>query len=144
MQLSRASDIMATKLLTLRADDDIYDAIGSLLSRRFSGAPVVDRNGSLIGILSEKDCLRLLANGSMHELPGGRVGDFMSTEVTTVLPEADIFRLAGHFLHHNHRRVPVVTEEGKLVGQVSRRDVLMGIQKMYQPKNPYPDYRRPA
>lgn len=134
---------MATQLLKLSPDDDIYDAIDALLRRKFSGAPVVDGKGALVGILSEKDCLRLLADASMHELPGGKVGDYMTRDVVTVLPETDIFSLAGYFLHRNFRRLPVVTAKGELVGQISRRDVLKGIQQMHQPKKRYPDYRRP-
>lgn len=143
MILSLASDIMAKKLLTLRPEDDIYDAIAALISRKFSGAPVVDGSGALVGVLSEKDCLRLLADGSMHELPGGRVADYMTRNVETVLPSTDIVSLAGHFLRNNYRRLPVVTAEGRLVGQVSRRDVLVGIQRMHEPQTSYPDYRRP-
>ena len=54
---------MATHLIYLKADMDVYLAIGLLLRNNISGAPVVDRNNDICGILSEKDCLRVFANG---------------------------------------------------------------------------------
>ena len=79
------------------------------------------------GILSEKDCLRVFANGSFHNMPGGLVKDFMTKAVATVYQEMDLFMVADIFLKHNYRRMPVVNGD-VLVGQISRRDVLCAIQ----------------
>lgn len=118
-------EVMATGLLTLRPDIPIFEAIPLLLKNRVSGAPVVDSDNKLVGILSEKDCLRVFANEAFFsEGPGGRVEDYMSREVFTIDPDEDVFTAADIFLKHAFRRLPVV-EDGNLVGQVSRRDILM-------------------
>tara|TARA_B100001123_G_C15235287_1_gene996924 strand:+ start:932 stop:1333 length:402 start_codon:yes stop_codon:yes gene_type:complete len=106
---------------------DVYFAIGLLLKNRISGAPVIDKDNNLEGILSEKDCLRIFANGSFYDMPGGPVSKFMTDVVLTVNPGSDLFSVADIFLQHNFRRMPVV-EGKKIVGQISRRDVLKAIQ----------------
>ena len=60
---------MITRLITLTRDMDVYFAIGLLLKNRISGAPVIDNDNNLVGILSEKDCLRIFANGSFYDMP---------------------------------------------------------------------------
>ena len=106
---------------------DVYFAIGLLLKNNISGAPVIDNNNNLCGILSEKDCLRVFANGSFYDMPGGSVSQFMTKVVQTVEPASDLFSVADKFLKHNFRRMPVLKGK-KLVGQISRRDVLRAIQ----------------
>ena len=118
---------MTTDLITLKDEMDVYFAIGLLLKNNISGAPVIDKNNNLSGILSEKDCLRVFANGSFHNMPGGEVSRFMTKAVATVKPNTDLFSVADIFLKHNYRRMPVIKGK-KLVGQISRRDVLRAIQ----------------
>ena len=118
---------MTTRLIYLKEDMDVYLAIGLLLKNNISGAPVVDKNNDICGILSEKDCLRVFANGSFYNMPGGAVSRFMTKTVATVEPETDLFSVADTFLKHNYRRMPVIKGK-KLVGQISRRDVLRAIQ----------------
>ena len=118
---------MTTHLITLKKDMDVYFAIALLLQNKISGAPVIDNANNLCGILSEKDCLRIFANGSFYNMPSGAVSRFMTQAVATVSPETDLFSVADIFLKHNYRRLPVVKGK-KLVGQISRRDVLRAIQ----------------
>ena len=118
---------MTTNLIALKDEMDVYFAIGLLLKNNISGAPVIDNNDNLSGILSEKDCLRVFANGSFYNMPGGEVSRFMTKVVATVEPNTDLFSVADIFLKHNYRRMPVVKGK-KLVGQISRRDVLRAIQ----------------
>lgn len=122
-------DYMATILLTLKADTNVYDAVDFLIKHKISGAPVVDNNNRLVGLISEKDCLELLAKGVNHNPPKVKVADFMSTKVDTILPDMDIYYAAGIFLKNVYRRFPVVSKEGKLIGQISRRDILRAIQE---------------
>ncbi|HMP77236.1 MAG TPA: CBS domain-containing protein [Kiritimatiellia bacterium] len=116
-------EFMVTSIVTLRPELPIRQAIDSLLKHRISGAPVVNAEGALVGMLSEKDCLRVFANAAFHNSDPGDVEDYMAREVLTIEPEADLFRAADIFLKHSFRRLPVL-EDGKLVGQISRRDVL--------------------
>lgn len=132
-----AKEFMATSLVTLDCEMDIYAAIKVLLKHKISGAPVVTKERELCGVLSEKDCLRLFANGAFNQLPGGKVDDYMAHEVITVSPEDDLFKVAELFLKNPFRRLPVV-DKGKLIGQVSRRDVLKGSRKIWEEPTPRP------
>ena len=98
---------MITRLITLTRDMDVYFATGLLLKNRISGASVIDNN-NLVGKLSEKDCLRIFANGSFYDMPGGPVSKFMTDVVLTVKSNSDLFSVADVFLQHNFRRMPVV------------------------------------
>ena len=124
-------EFMSVSLITLRPGMDIFQAIDVLVKNRISGAPVVDDGHNLIGVLSEKDCLRVFANNAFYHLDAGLVEDFMSREVCTVDPDDDIFKVADMFLKNNFRRLPVLAA-GRLVGQVSRRDVLNMSRKMVE------------
>ena len=95
---------MATRLVILSETMDVYFAIALLLKNKISGAPVINDANELVGILSEKDCLRVFANGSFHNMPGGDVGNFMTKAVATVTPEMELFMVADIFLKHNYRR----------------------------------------
>ena len=126
----KASDIMNPAVVTFRPDTDIYQAIKTFLKQRFSGAPVVDDDHRVVGILSEKDCLRVLTGEIWDGLPEGNVGDYMTHPVSTVEPDTTILDIAGRFLTKPYRRLPVLGEDGRLVGQISRRDVLGAIDSM--------------
>jgi predicted transcriptional regulator len=144
-----AHEIMTRKLVTIRPQLPIFDAMRILLRSRISGAPVVDDDGSLVGILSELDCLKVLANGEFYDddqAEKGVVADYMTAVTQSVRHDVDVYTLAQYFLDHSVRRIPVV-DEGRLLGQISRRDVLRTIEEMGKkrvPRKRYPDYREPA
>jgi CBS domain-containing protein len=127
MKPRAVKDIMAKRLVTFQPDMHVRAAIESLLKHKISGAPVVDENGTLIGVLSEIDCMPTIIQDLYYSDSGGSVGDFMSTELTTVNSEMGLVDLAEIFQKNHFRRLPVV-DNGILVGQVSRRDVLKAIQ----------------
>lgn len=122
-------DFMTKDLIVFKPTMDIYAAIDELVKSEISGAPVVDDDGKLIGIISQKDCLRILANGVFHNAPAGPVSEYMTEAVMSIDPDMDIFTVADLFLNNVYRRIPVV-ENGLVVGQVSRRDVLRSIQNL--------------
>lgn len=142
-----ARDVMTHTLVTLHPETSIYAAITRLVSKRISGAPVLDEDGRLVGVLSELDCLGVLASDQFHsEDHIAMVSDYMSTDFETVGPDTDIYRLAMYFRDKPVRRFPVV-EDDVLLGQVSRRDVLRGVEEMRKKltrRKHYPDYREPA
>ena len=90
---------------------------------------MVDEHGNLVGVLSEQDCMKVALHAGYYGDPGGRVGEFMSTEVRTVDADTSILDLAKAFLDAPYRRYPVVENE-RLVGQISRRDVLRALEKL--------------
>lgn len=144
-----AREIMTRSLITLREQDTVFAAIRVLLTSKISGAPVVDEGGALVGVLSELDCLRVLSAGEFYSddrREAGLVRDYMSRDVQTTPPDADLYTLAQYFQTHAVRRLPVL-EEGALIGQVSRRDVLRAMEELGERRLPhkhYPDYREPS
>jgi len=120
-------DHMDRHVATLRPDTDILDAVGFLLEKRVTGAPVVDKSGRLVGILTEKDCLRLVAAGVGGHMPQGSVATYMTPNPETIPPDMDVYYAAGLFLTRDFRRFPVV-ENGKLIGTITRFDILRAIQ----------------
>jgi CBS domain-containing protein len=112
---------------TLSPETDVLAAVDFLLSKHVTGAPVVDPENHVIGMITEKDCLRLLSTGMEANVPRGKVRDFMTTAVTTIEPGMNVYYVAGLFLRANFRRLPVV-EHGKLVGAITRFDILRVIQ----------------
>lgn len=121
---------MTRNPVTFTPGTDIHHAIGTLLKNRISGAPVLDEHGELVGVISKKDCLRIAFSTSYHQEPGGRVSDFMSREVETVGAETDIVEVAEFFLNSRYRRFPVV-RDGRLIGVISRHDVLGALQDLW-------------
>ncbi len=121
---------MAKHLITFRPDDDIKDAMAIILKHKISGAPVVDINKNLVGMLSESDCIRTVLDGPYNNLPGGNgvVADFMSRKVMTIEQDKSIVDVATRFVNTPYRRFPVV-DRGKLVGQISISDVLRAVVK---------------
>lgn len=119
-------DIMTTELLTFTPETSIHEAIKALIDHRYSGAPVVDADGKLVGVLSRKDCLRIVFSTSYHGDWGGTVAEYMSTEVETLDADTDLVSAAKTFLASRYRRFPVM-RDGRLVGQVSRADLLRAL-----------------
>lgn len=122
-------EIMSTKLVTFTPDTDAYDAMNTLVKRAISGAPVVNEFGHLVGVLSEKDCLRVVMQNAYDGLPSPTVGALMTKNVITVEATASIMRAAQLFIEIPIRRLPVLDGE-RLVGQVSRRDVVKAVVEL--------------
>lgn len=125
-----ARDFMATKLITLSPDEDALAAVRKLLHYRISGAPVVDQAGNFLGIFSEKTSMRFLLDAAYSQLPSNRVGAFMNTDIARLITaDTDWLACAQIFLTTPYRRLPVI-EGTRLIGQVSRRDLLKAAIQM--------------
>lgn len=125
-------DYMATNLSTFKPEMEISEAIKFLNTHKISGAPVVDDRGNLAGILSEKDCLKVALQSTYYEdWVGGAVSEYMTAGVETVPETASIVDLADKFLKSAYKRYPVTNEEGGLVGQISRSDVLRALDTLW-------------
>lgn len=125
-----ARDYMSTNLVTFGPGTDIHRAIKSLLSNEISGAPVIDDQGTLLGVLSIKDCLKVAFSASYHREWGGVVADYMSGNPEIINADTDIVEVAELFLKSRFRRFPVM-ERGRLVGQISRYDVLRALEELW-------------
>ena len=120
---------MAKQLITFQSDTPIETAMESFLKNKKSGAPVLDDQGRLVGVLSEKDCMRTLFESSYYNNLGGFVREYMSTDLKTINIHDTLSNVADEFIKSRFRRFPVM-EGDKLVGQISRRDILRAIVKL--------------
>ena len=120
-------DYMARTLVTFKPETDVLDAVHTLVQHRIAGAPVVDDEGNLLGMLSEFDCMKVALNAGYHGIWGGPVRDFMSDGVETIDADMSIVDLAEVFINTKFRRFPVM-QGTRLVGQISRRDVLRALE----------------
>ncbi|WP_051295795.1 CBS domain-containing protein [Eisenibacter elegans] len=119
---------MATKLIMFHPEQPIYEVMKSLLKHKISGAPVINSAHELVGVISEKDCLRVVTDSVYHNLPAGRVQDYMTQDNILILsPQTSIIEAAQLFLRTHVRRFPVV-DKGKVVGVISRSDILRAAQ----------------
>lgn len=128
-----ARDCMTKSLVVFRKSQTVRDAIQILLHRRISGGPVIDDDDRLLGMVSEMDCLQALASGAYDNEPfelSRLVGEVMRTDCITIEPSADVYTMVQLFAEHAIRRLPVVAEQ-RVVGQVSRRDILTAIEHRY-------------
>lgn len=125
----RVRDFMAGKLVTFTPDMAVLDAIHELVENRIAGAPVIDDHGELVGMLSEFDCLAVVLRAGYHGVPGGPVSEYMTRDVKTINADMSIVDVASLFLESGYRRYPVVMG-GRVVGQISRRDVLRALEDL--------------
>lgn len=112
--------IMTTDVISVKRDVPIGRAIEILVEHDLTALPVVDEDMGLGGIVSEKDMLGLLS-GLEDDL--AKVEDFMTTDVVSFGEEEDMIAICECLVNSHFRRVPIVAD-GKLVGIVSRRDII--------------------
>lgn len=122
-------DYMTADPLSFSPDGDVLDAIHLLLEHQLPGAPVVDQRDAVVGYLSEKDCLKVALSASYHGQLGGRVKEFMNPSVLSVDAESSLIEAAELFLAHPYRCLPVALD-GRLIGQLSRADILRALETM--------------
>ena len=122
-------DYMSSNLITFTPDMDVLDAIQKLLKNHITGAPVVDEHGNLIGTLSESDCMQVVVHSAYNQSRGGKISDYMSSDVMTVDVDASIVDVAELFAKYRIRSVPVV-DDVDMVGVISRVDVLKALDCM--------------
>ena len=128
-----AADMMTRAIVTLSPDTDIGVAIRCLLRNRITGAPVVDVTGRLVGILSEKDCLRVFVEEEGDKPSARAVADYMSTPKAkaSILPTTNLYDIVNLFLNTPFRRLPVLDSNRRLVGQVARADAMRAIESIH-------------
>jgi len=125
------SDYMTKKLITFKEEQSIEEAINILINNKISGGPVVNDNNELVGIISEGDCIKQISDSRYYNLPieNSTVGRAMVKEVETIDGNTNILDAANKFLQSRRRRFPIV-QNGKLVGQISQKDVLIAAMKL--------------
>ena len=130
-------DYMLHDPVKMRADDDVFEAIHKILIYKVSGVCVVDEHNVLTGVLSELDCLKAILSGVYNESPcAGKVEEYMTRDVITVGLYDSIVDVANDMLKQKHRRRPVLDDDGKLVGQVTCRQLLRAVKEFAGPVDP--------
>jgi CBS domain-containing protein len=145
----KVSQAMSTKVITIQPDASIAEAIDLMLGSHVSGLPVVDREGTLVGLLSEGDLLRraelgtqkprarwievLLGPGKAAETyvqtHGRKVEELMTADPIAIAPGADLSEAVDLLNRHKIKRLPV-TLEGRVVGILTRADLLRALAKL--------------
>jgi len=121
----KVKDYMTTNLITFRPNQSVQEVVESLIKYKISGGPVVNDNQELVGIISEGDCLKQLSESRYYNMPldHDNVEKRMAVNVETIDGNLDVFDAANKFLQSKRRRFPIV-ENGKLIGQISQKDIL--------------------
>ncbi len=126
------SDYMteAKKLITFHPETEIAEVVEVLLENQITGAPVLNDQKELVGLIDDKDCLKVLFDIAYHNQPvvNSTVADYMTNVMKTVSIHTNIVEIADTFLHTKYKRLLVVDDKGKLQGQISRQDILRAIR----------------
>ncbi len=123
----KAESIMVKDVLSVKPETLIYDAMNIMVDHKVSGLPVIDNENHLVGILSEKDVLRLLIDEDVND--NQTVSKFMNDKVVAFSPESSIVSICEFLLQNPFRRVPII-KDNKLVGVIARRDIITFILKL--------------
>jgi len=119
---------MDESILPLSPDTPLIVATSALCRNKLTGLPVVDAHMKVIGFLSEQDCIGKVLNESFYGYSDATVKDVMKTEIVGISPETSIIDLAQEMKQNRPRVYPVI-ENDKLLGVISRTDVLMALKR---------------
>ena len=127
---SKISDCMRRNPLTINVEENLIQAIETIVEYKLTGLTVIDGNGSAVGVLSELDCIQAVLTALYNDgdPEHALVKDAMSTDLATCLPTDGIVEVAQSMLDSRQRRRPVL-EDGKLVGQVSSSNILWALME---------------
>lgn len=145
----KIKDVIKSEVITVNQNATYREAANVLYQNKISGVPVVDDDGRLVGLLSEKDLFKMLfpyeddfsADPEMYldfeigenridEIENHKISDFMNKHVVTIDKETPVLKAGGLMLARGIHRLPV-TENGKLIGIVSRKDIFGTILKKH-------------
>ena len=129
-----ASDIMNEDVITLRRNDSLRKAFKIIATKNFSGAPVVNGDDELIGVVTEKDLLAAVSLASSTPSQYDQQIPYIQDAVA-VNADMSIEELRGFFVEFGFKRFPVVDENRKVIGIVSRRDLVRLVSEQIQPVN---------
>ena len=125
------ADIMTRDMVVFTKDQSIHEVMQKFIKYRISGGPVVDQAGKLIGVISEADCMKEISDSRYFNMPilDKTVAHFMTSNVDTIEASKTIFEAASRFFKTSRRRFPVL-DKNQLVGQISRKDIVVATINM--------------
>ena len=124
-------DIMNRNLFVFSPNESIFELMKKFVKYKISGGPVLNKNGKIVGVISEADCMKEISDSRYFNMPilDKRVKNFMEKNVDTINSSTSIFDAASRFYNSSRRRFPVI-ENQKLVGQISRKDIVIAAINM--------------
>ncbi len=131
MRSITVQDCMTRSVVTLLPDMDVVEALRVLLKNNITAAPVIDQGG-LVGILSETDCLSSTLSASYYSQEGNLVSEFMETNVITAKPLDSIIDVYEQCMAEKALRVPVLDEDGTIIGMLSPKDLMAAVLEYYE------------
>lgn len=143
------TEIMKTDVITVTKDTPIYEAMEKLDENDITGLPVVDDDMMLVGIVTDKDMLRLVVDLDILKLRSELdesstcVAKYMKEDVVGFGPEDSLLEICDCFLEKGFRRVPIVSE-GKLIGILSRTDIISYMLKLRRDEKTHEEMGRIA
>ncbi len=122
---------MKRNLVVFSPNDSIFEVMKKFVKHKISGGPVLNKNGKIVGVISEADCMKEISDSRYFNMPilDKRVKNFMQKNVDTINSSTSIFDAASRFHNSSRRRFPVI-ENQKLVGQISRKDIVIAAINM--------------
>lgn len=127
----KVSDYMSKNLITFKPEQSVLEVMNTLIKHKISGGPVINEKNELLGIISEGDCMKQISDSRYYNMPMEDmiVENHMAQEVETIDGNMNVFDAANKFVNSKRRRFPII-EHGKLVGQISQKDVLKAALKL--------------
>ena len=125
MQNILVKDYMSKDITTFLKSDCIYDVMRELLEKKISGAPVLNKSGKIVGIISESDIMKNIVDSQYYNMPitKTKISKYMKKSVDYISPDITIFEAASEFLKLKRKRFPVIIS-GEIVGIISRIDII--------------------
>ncbi len=116
---------MSKEVITFHKSDSIFEVKRILLEKKISGAPIIDKSGKLIGIISETDLMKQIVDSRYYNMPMSKttVSKYMTENVDSISPNETIFDAAEKFLRLKRKRFPVIVSN-KILGIISRVDII--------------------
>jgi predicted transcriptional regulator len=132
VNIPTVADYMTRQLITFRPDTHIIEVIESLLKHKITGAPVLNEENEVVGLIDDKDCLRLLFADCYYDSPVGNdtVEQYTTNVMKTISIHSDIVEAANLFLTTPYKRFLVMDDDNKLAGIICRCDILRAIRDM--------------
>lgn len=124
------ADYMTTHIVTVTPDTEVVVAFNTMLNHKVTSVPVVDNQGRLLGIFSEKDGMKVVVESAYNQSMIGKVAEFMTEEPLVVDAEESLVDVAAKFQNSPIRSFPVF-KNGTMVGMISRVDVLRALAAVH-------------
>jgi len=118
-------DYMSKEVITFHKSDSIFEVKRVLLEKKISGAPIINKSGKLIGIISETDLMKQIVDSRYYNMPMSKttVSKYMTENVDSISPNETIFDAAEKFLRLKRKRFPVMVSN-RILGIISRVDII--------------------